>query len=127
MKREDWLCVFKRDYVKEASQAKLTYHEGRLAFWQGKQDEVMAGIKADGLEIETSVAGAQYSQASNYSRGPQVVVRDDYQRDLQECNDKVREHTLKVQKYKSWLAFLSAPGPAEIELDSDDYAFFFNS
>lgn len=130
---QNWYARFTREEVATAAKIKKDYHEARLSFWQGKEDGVIAEIKANGLEIDDSVAPGY----SNVQRGPQVMVRNDLQKDLAECRQKVNEHRAKVLKFRSWVEFLKAPAPygsrmkgessnTDLELDIDDYLLFFS-
>lgn len=124
MKRKDWKSSIERAALKVAAEIKLARHQERLKFWQAKETEVMQRIKDDGLEISDSLAGMTYSNAG---RGPQVMVRAEYQQDLNECHSKINEHQSKVTEYQGWVEFLGSPGPREVEVEIDDYLFFFGS
>jgi hypothetical protein len=120
--RDKW--KFRRDKqdVLAGARQQLEHHEHRLQYWRQKQEETMSKIKADGLEIDESLG---YGSNTSHGRGPQVLVRQDYQTDLNETHQKIKEHEYAVQEYAGWVQFLEKPGPAEVELDISDHLFFF--
>lgn len=121
--RNEWQVERKSEDVQSAAKAKLDYHSERLEFWNNKQSEVMDKIKEDGLSVSETLS----NMASNVRRGPQVMVRTDYQRDLDECQDKINEHKKSVSDYGSWVKFLEPPRPSVLYLDINDYLFFFGT
>lgn len=68
MNREKWLFSFDQVKVFDATLAKRRHHEERLKFWAAKKEEVFAKIKAEGLEIHTSLT-SEYNSFSNRTGG----------------------------------------------------------
>lgn len=125
MLREEWKFSYETKHIVAATREKVLYHNGRLRFWETKKEEVMAQIKSTGLEIKESLAGGVHS---NVARGydTQVVIDATMQRDLDECAGKIREHRRVVTQYQNWLDVLEPqPQGALLELDYNDYLFFF--
>ena len=125
MLREEWKFSYQTSLIVDATHGKVIYHNGRLRFWETKKEEVMARIKSTGLEIKESLAGGIHS---NVQRGydTQVVIDATMQRDLDECTNKIREHRRTVTQYQNWLDVLEPqPQDARLELDYNDYLFFF--
>jgi len=52
MKRDEWKFEYTAARLAEAADAKISHHGERLAFWKAKRDEVLATIRAEGLEID---------------------------------------------------------------------------
>jgi|HubBroStandDraft_4_1064222.scaffolds.fasta_scaffold99963_2 hypothetical protein len=129
-KRNEWKFMRKAQDILSGADSKLAHHKSRLEFWVSMKAETLTKIKEDGLEISDSLAagvwGAGVQQLSNAAnRGAQVLVRAEYQNDLNECHAKINEHQHKIQSYSSWVQFLSGPTPVEVEMDIDDHLFFF--
>lgn len=124
--RHDWKFNHKVSVVLEqGAQAKVKHHQERFDFWLVKKQEVMARIKESGIDVKESLAGAEYS---NIARGfqAQVVIDATMQRDLNECTGKIQEHNAKLNEYQSWAYVLAnQPQDSMLELDHDDYLFFF--
>ena len=52
-------------------------------------------------------------------------MKDDYQRQLTECHQKIQEHSSKAKEYDGWVQVLSANSEDRCVLDVDDWLFFF--
>jgi hypothetical protein len=123
--RDEWKFDYTVKAVLEGARGKLTFHLGRHEFWEKKKAETLQRIKAGGIDVQESLAGANYS---NVARGfeAQIVVDPTLQRDLDECANKIREHDTKARKYSCWVEVLLAqPAESRLELDHDDHLFFF--
>lgn len=126
MKRDEWEFSYTADKLLEAAKAKQAFHEGRLKWWLDKRTEVETTIKTEGIEIDESVAAGKSDYISNVSyRQPNVQIRNDLVRDMQECVAKVAEHQKKVKDYDAWVQVLSSQGQASFPLNQDDWLFFF--
>lgn len=125
-KRDDWNFSYLGSDLATAAGKKMDFHRGRLKFWTDKKAEVMTAIKADGLEIDESIASEspKFSSA-NYGRDPVVAVRADLLRDLRECVSKISEHRKKLDGYHGWRQILQANSNISQALDHDDWLFFF--
>lgn len=126
MNRDEWAFPYTADKLLEAAQAKKTFHESRLEWWEGKRKEVETTIRAEGIEIDESVAAnlSSYSN-STVGRGAQVSIRTDLVRDLQECVGKTAEHRQKIKDYDAWTQVLASQGQSTFDLHQDDWLFFF--
>jgi hypothetical protein len=123
--RRDWEFPYQASKVLEGAKKKLAHHKDRLDWWRTKRDESMALIKDGGIEIDEGVAGVEYSKLSNYQR-PQVQIRDDLLRDLNECVTKTKEHRRHVDAYGAWVEVLAEQGSRELKLDQEDWLYFFS-
>lgn len=121
MNRSNWKFPYAANILLDAATEKNSFHSDRLSWWQKKKDEVLTQIKAEGLEIDESVALGY----SNSGRNTSVSVRTDLLRDLNECVGKITEHTGKVKEYDSWMQVLKSQGQAAFDLFQDDWLFFF--
>ena len=122
MNRDKWKFSYSVESILNKTQAKKSLHEERLAWWEAKKIEVMDKVKADGLEIDESLAT---TISNSYARGPQVQIRADLLEDLQECVGKIKEHRGKVEEFSAWEAVLNSQSPRDmLELNYDDYLFF---
>jgi hypothetical protein len=123
MNRQNWRLFYTVDTLLAAATAKADHHTQRLAWWESSKAEVIHKIKEEGLEIDESLAA---TLSNTYTRGASVNVRNDLLRDLQECVEKVREHSAKVADYSAWCKILkSQSSDAVFELHQDDWMFFF--
>jgi len=127
MKRKDWLFRYTAGELAEAAKAKREFHDGRLKWWEGKKQETMKNVRENGIEVHDSV-GAQYGSYSNKTSGygAEIQVDAGMQRDLNECTAKIAQHLELVKQYSGWIqVFGSQLSTSTLELDHDDYLFFF--
>ena len=127
MLREAWKFPTPAARLAEAAQAKLAYHDERVQWWTDKRAQVMATIRAEGLEIDERLVLAHANpKARDWERGAtKVMVRNDLQEDLEECTAKLRFHTGKRSEYDGWVQVLQANAGTPLELDIEDWLFFF--
>lgn len=129
MNRNQWKFKLQAPEVFARAEKKFEYHNSRVTFWEKKRDEIKAKIKSEGLEFEESVladsGNTSYHSVSNFQyRQPTVNIRGDLLADLEECNSKVKEHQAKRKDYSNWVTILSQEKQT-LELDHDDFLFFF--
>ena len=128
MLRDEWKFNYAAREVAGATGAKVKYHTERVAFWKTKREEVMASIRSDGLEIDEKLVLAHRNPKSrDWERGTQVMVRNDLQKDLEECLEKLQWHTGELDRYLGWNDVLMANADARLELDIDDWLYFFSN
>ena len=126
MLRQDWGFDYTATQLAEAAQAKRGFHQERLDWWKAKRAEVMTTIRAEGLEIDEKIALEYRNPKSrDWERGSQVMVRNDLQKDLSECLEKLSHHTQQLQQYDGWQQVLAANAEARVKLDIEDWLFFF--
>ena len=126
MLRDEWKFDYTAARLAEAAAAKMRHHAERLAFWRTKREDVLATIRAEGLEIdEKIVMGYQNPKSRDWDRANRVTVRDDLRQHLDECLDKLRYHTEQMNQYEGWQQMLSAHGEQGVALHLDDWLFFF--
>lgn len=124
MNRDNWLFPYTADKLLAAATAKREHHDARLLWWEDKKASVIEAVKAEGIEIDESLADIT---SNSYGRGATVQVRNDLVRDLQECVSKIREHRGKASDYSAWVQVLSSQGQATLALHHDDWLFFFGT
>ena len=123
MKRDDWKFSYKADVLLDAATKKLAHHQGRLSWWTHKKEEVVTKVRAEGIEVDESLAD---TVSNSYNRGATVQIRNDLVQDLQECVSKMREHRNKAENYEAWTEVLASQGSASFDLNQDDWLFFFS-
>jgi len=123
MKRREWLFKYTAAKLATAAQAKVTHHQERLKWWEGKKGEVMTKIKDAGIDVHMPVAAEYGNKTRGY--GPEITIDATMQRDLSECQTKLIEHDGKIREYTGWVQVLSANPESQLELDNEDYLFFF--
>ena len=67
MNRTSWKFSYTADKLLGAATTKKTWHESRLDWWAKKRDEIKETIKAEGIEIDESVAFGTDNYLSNKS------------------------------------------------------------
>lgn len=125
MQRDKWEFSYGADKLLDAATAKQNHHATRLQWWEKQKEEVITKIKAEGLEIDESMAAEFSNKVSSYARHTTVQVRDDLLRDLNECVNKVKEHSVKIEGYSAWIQVLASQGSASFPLNQDDWLYFF--
>jgi hypothetical protein len=127
MNRASWKFTYTADKLLDAATAKKNFHTSRLDWWTGKRKETEALIRSEGIEIDESVAAnlGSLNSYSNSGRGPSVSIRNDLVRDLTECVSKTNEHEGKIKDYDAWIQVLASQGQASLDLQQDDWLFFF--
>ena len=126
MLRKDWCFDYTASTLSEAAAQKQSFHQERLDWWKNKRVEVMNTIRSEGLEIdEKIVLEFRSPKARDWDRSSQVMVRNDLQNDLSECQEKLSHHTQQLQQYDGWQQVLAANPEARVKLDIEDWLFFF--
>jgi len=126
MQRSTWNFDYTASKLAEAAQAKIDWHKERLEWWKTKKTEVFATIKNEGLEVDEKISLAFSNPKSrDWERGAQVMVRNDLQKDLDECLQKLQVHTQRLNEYNGWHQVLAANPESRKSLDIDDWLFFF--
>jgi hypothetical protein len=126
MLREKWEFSYTADQLSEAASKNVAFHLERLNWWKEKRASVMATIRSEGLEINEKIALEYRSPKSqDWNNGSQVVIRTDLRTALQECHEKLSQHTLKLREYSGWQQMLTANPSATQQLDIEDWLFFF--
>lgn len=126
MLRQDWSFDYTATKLAEAADLKKAFHQERLDWWKAKRLEVMTTIRSEGLEIdEKIVLEFRNPKSRDWNQGSQVMVRNDLQKDLSECLEKLGHHTQQLQQFDGWQQVLAANPEARVKLDIDDWLFFF--
>ncbi|MCW2228119.1 hypothetical protein [Bradyrhizobium elkanii] len=127
MNRSSWKFTYTADKLFAAADAKKDWHMERLKWWSDKRKEVEATIRSEGIEIDESVAAniGSLNYSNSVHRGPSVNIRNDLVRDLSECVSKTQEHEAKCREYDAWMQVLGSQGQASLDLNQDDWLFFF--
>ena len=55
MQRTDWTFQYRASQIAEATRSKIDYHQERLTFWKAKREEVLATIRAEGIEVDEKI------------------------------------------------------------------------
>jgi hypothetical protein len=126
MIRNEWKFEYTGNKLAEAAQVKVDWHSGRLDWWKVKKNEIFASIRKDGLEVDEKISvGFTNPKSRDYNHGAQVMVRNDLQKDLDECMEKLQFHTQRLNEYSGWQQVLAANPESRQALDINDWLFFF--
>jgi len=126
MQRDEWKFDYTAGRLAQAAAEKVAYHQDRLQFWRTTREGVMATIRAEGLEIdEKIVLSFRNPKGRDWDRGAEVMIRNDLQKDLVECLEKLQWHTTKLEEYAGWQQVLEANPENRQALDIEDWLFFF--
>ena len=82
--RKEWKFQYPCSQLQEAARKKKEYHAERLKWWQAEQNKVIADVREKGLEVREQ-------EITRGARG-EIVIDATYQRRLNECFSKVKEH-----------------------------------
>lgn len=124
MNRRNWKFEYTAAKLAVAAHAKRETHLGKKKWWEEEIAKVKTKIKEGGIDIHESV-GAQYSTTKGY--GPEIEIDASLQRDLGECFQKIKEHENLVKEYEGWIMVLEAHPESRLEMDHDDYLFFYGA
>ncbi len=126
MQRNEWKFEYTASKLADAAQAKIVWHTERLDWWKNKKEVVFATIRSEGLEVDEKISLEFVNPKSrDWERGAQVMIRNDLQKDLDECLEKLQAHTKCLNEYNGWQQVLVANPENRLSLDIDDWLFFF--
>lgn len=128
MEREKWKFEYTASKLAEAAQTKVNWHTERLDWWKNKKNEVFDTIRKEGIEVDEKISlEFKNPKSRDWDRGAQVMVRNDLQKDLDECMEKLQAHTKRLNEYSGWHQVLVANPESRQSLDIDDWLFFFGT
>jgi histidinol-phosphate/aromatic aminotransferase/cobyric acid decarboxylase-like protein len=123
MNRKDWEFEYTAKQLADAASLKRDHRQSRVEWWEAEQAKVMAEVKESGLEIQESMA---QSYLSNAGHAPQLGVKVELQKKLQECHSRIQKHMEAVREYDGWVQVLDAQDPInKLKLKHADWLFFF--
>lgn len=127
MKRDEWIFKYKAAMLANAASVQAKFRRGRLDFWTAKKLEVMQKIKDSGLTVHEDIALGLMDKSYTAHRGvgAQVLVDATLQQDLTECVSKMQKHSAAIRDYDGWEQVLRDNSETTLELDHDDWLFFF--
>lgn len=126
MQRNEWKFEYTASKLADAALAKINWHKERLDWWKNKKDEVFATIRSEGLKVDEKISlEFNNPKSRDWERGAQVMVRNDLQKDLDECLEKLQAHTKCLNEYNGWQQVLIANPENRLSLDINDWLFFF--
>lgn len=135
--RNDWTFTYTNEKLLDAAQAKHEFHKKRLEWWNQKKADTLVKLKNEGIEIDGSLAdvsevkagiapASAFNYSNQYQRGVHVSLNDGLVRDIQECQQKIREHDIKMREYHGWIQVFSDTPPTHTQaLDYNDWLYFF--
>ena len=126
MLRDQWKFRYTAEQLAEAVQQKIQYHDERHAFWNGRREDIVTQIKADGIEVnEKSVLQYGSPKMRDYQQGGGIMIRNDLRKSLTEAYEKLAYHTGRKDTYDGWRQILTANSGLPLDLDINDWLFFF--
>lgn len=129
MLRDEWRFLYTAEELLSAAIAQRDFRKSRVQVWEDKKHEVMARIRAEGIDISDSLAADMSSGkylSTHSERGPQIRVNITMQQDLTECFQKIKHHKELLDQYAAWVqVFESRDATEKFELHHDDWMFFF--
>ena len=92
MNRDTWTFRYAAKQLAEATKAKIEHHDKCLEFWDGRREQLIAEVRADGIEV-TEKAVLQTPERMNikgrdWTTGGDVMIRNDLRKSLAETNTK---------------------------------------
>jgi hypothetical protein len=126
MLRDQWKFRYTAEQLAEAVQQKIQYHDERHTFWNGRRENIVTQIKADGIEVnEKSVLQYGSPKMRDYQQGGDIMIRNDLRKSLTEAYEKLAYHTGRKDTYDGWRQILTANSGLPLDLDINDWLFFF--
>lgn len=128
MNRDEWTFEYTAAKLADAAAAQAAFRRTRFEFWSGKKAEVMQIIKDSGLTVHEDISlglSDKTIYTSSHRAGAQVLVDPTLQKDLSECVTKMQAHAEKAREYDGWEQVLRGNPEARLQLDHDDWMFFF--
>jgi hypothetical protein len=126
MLKSEWKFEYTGSKLADAARAKIAYHDERIASWSKRREEIVATIRAEGIEVDEKIALAYRSpKARDWDHGGDVMIRNDLRRDLIECFKKLAYHTELRDTFDGWRQVLEANPEHRLSLQIDDWLFFF--
>jgi hypothetical protein len=125
--RANWEFVYKAGDLAKAAKEQRDYRLSRIKTWTKSKEGIIKKIRKSGLRMNESVAEKMINYTSNVSnrRGVEISIDPKLQQDLDECENKIKEHTIAKSAYDAWIQVLSANPRADLKLKHDDWMFFF--
>lgn len=126
MLRDQWKFRYTAEQLAEAVQQKIQYHDERHTFWNGRREDIVTQIKADGIEVNEKYV-LQYGSPKmrDYQQGGDIMIRNDLRKSLTEAYEKLAYHTGRKDTYDGWRQILTANSGLPLDLDINDWLFFF--
>ena len=126
MLRDQWKFRYTAEQLAEAVQQKIQYHDERHTFWNGRREDIVTQIKADGIEVnEKSVLQYGSPKMRDYQQGGDIMIRNDLRKSLTEAYEKLAYHTGRKDTYDGWRQILTANSGLPLDLDINNWLFFF--
>jgi len=122
--RSKWEFAYTASALAKAAEAQRDHRNSRVTEWEAKKAEVVEKIKSSGLTVHEGPAATMYTNTSN-SGGAHVMVDTTLQADLSQCVDRIKLHREAAKSYDAWAQVLNANPKARVQLDHDDWMFFF--
>jgi hypothetical protein len=86
MNRDQWTFRYNATQLAEATRTKIDYHNKCLEFWDGRRTQLIAEIRADGIEVNEKTV-LQTPERMNikgrdWTTGGDVMIRNDLRKSL---------------------------------------------
>jgi len=121
MEKSKWKFSYKATELAEGAKKKIISAGKKFKWWEEKKKELLAKVP-EGITVEESV-GATYSNIKGYA--PQVVIDVTLQRNLSETHQRLINLDSTIREYDGWVQVLEANSTQTLELDHDDWLYFF--
>ena len=118
--RDDWEFRYRPSEVLAAAQKRLTYHAGRLNWWQKQMSQAEKQLKRKGFEY----------REERHTMGSNLVIVGDPQlaKRTTDCKRKMKEHRQNVSLFETWVRVLRGKVKREpkndLALKINDVVFF---
>lgn len=129
MRRHEWEFKYTGAALAAAARAQADYRAGRLTFWKGEKEKIMQLVKEKGLSVHEDmidrigVSNAKYGSA--VQRGAQIMVDRTMQEDLNRAMERIQHHEQLEKEYRAWEQVMAAHPEQQVDLNHDDWIYFF--
>ncbi|MGQ0621390.1 MAG: hypothetical protein ACT4QA_15955 [Panacagrimonas sp.] len=125
MKRKEWLFAYDAAKLADAASTRKAEHLKLREWWEVRKTETLDKVRDHGVEVQESVGAVVSSTKGAYSA--RIQIDPALRRDLDECHSKIQGHAEKLAQFAGWEQVLRAHPDAELQLDHEDYLFFFGT
>lgn len=132
MRRQNWKFEYTGKALAAAAAEKRDQRKERLKWWLNRKEEIFKDIRGKGITIEEGNASRLGTLSNDVNaiykgrlQGPQVVVNEALERELEEAHNRIQINQEAVAEYEGWHQVMSANPDQVVKLNHNDWLYFF--